>query len=46
MSAQITKSSITVIPESMQSAAQIYADGMGVIIGIPVSAFCASIWDE
>ncbi len=37
MSAQITKSSITVIPESMQSAAQIYADGMGVIIGIPVS---------
>lgn len=37
MSEQKIKPSITVIPESMQSATQIYADGLGVMIGIPVS---------
>lgn len=37
MSAQKKESSITVIPESMQSATQIYADGLGVMVGIPVS---------
>ncbi len=37
MSEQKPKPSITVIPESMQSATQMYADGLGVMVGIPVS---------
>ncbi len=37
MSEQKTKPSITVIPESMQSATQMYADGLGAMVGIPVS---------
>ncbi len=37
MSAQKVAHSVNVIPESIQSAPQIFADGSGVMIGIPVS---------
>lgn len=37
MSEKKTKPGITVMPDSRQSATQIYADGLGVMIGIPVS---------
>jgi hypothetical protein len=37
MSSKITESNIALIPESLKSATQIYADGLGVMIGIPVS---------
>lgn len=37
MSTKKTEPNITVMHESMQSATQIYADGLGVMIGIPVS---------
>lgn len=37
MTEQKIEPGVTVIPESIQSASQIYADGLGVMIGIPVS---------
>ena len=37
MSTQELVSGVTVIPESLQTATQIYADGLGVMIGVPVS---------